>query len=65
LGVYWLYAIYCSAFAIVVWMSQKERFDGEKGPAVMSVSPQFGSIEIDQGTARRLFALVSALRWRV
>jgi uncharacterized protein (UPF0262 family) len=46
-------------------MSQKERFDGEKGPAVMSVSPQFGSIEIDQGTARRLFALVSALRWRV
>jgi uncharacterized protein (UPF0262 family) len=24
-----------------------------------------GTIDIDQGTARRLFALVSALRWRV
>jgi uncharacterized protein (UPF0262 family) len=24
-----------------------------------------GKVEIDQGTARRLFALVSALRWRV
>ena len=24
-----------------------------------------GTVEIDQGTARRLFALISALRWRV
>ncbi|MGA8447190.1 MAG: UPF0262 family protein, partial [Roseiarcus sp.] len=24
-----------------------------------------GKVEIDQATARRLFALVSALRWRV
>jgi hypothetical protein len=46
-------------------MLQKQHFDGEKGPAVMSVSLQFGAIEIDQGKARCLFALVSALRWRV